>query len=83
MLCIILELINPKAKAITRNLKDKFKDTEITDFKGDQSEILTHAQMLYDILLLENYFYLEFHLDLFRSLQTVQDKSFQNTINRI
>ena len=35
MLCIILELINPKAKAITRNLKDKFKDTEITDFKGD------------------------------------------------
>lgn len=53
LMIIILQIINPDARVSTRDMKDKLRSIDITQFEGDVEEMLNHIEDLYAIILAE------------------------------
>ena len=83
MIKLILDMVNPEARVNVRELKDKIKQVKIEDFEGNVPKMLTHMQLIYECILSENDTHEDFHLDLMTALNTVHDKKFLGTIERI
>ena len=45
--------MNPDARVSTRDMKDKLRSIDITQFEGDVEEMLNHIEDLYAIILAE------------------------------
>ena len=55
----------------------------ITQFNNNISEILTHVEELYSIILVENKTHQDFDIDLLNTLYIMQDKSFLYTLEKM
>ena len=73
---IILDIVNPGSKLITRQTKDKLRIVDITSFEGDFREMLNEIEEMRGNILAEDEIYKDFYIDLLNSLRTVADKYF-------
>ena len=83
MIKLILDIINLEARANIRELKDKIKQVKIEDFGRDVIKMLINIQLIYECIISENDTHGDFRLDLIAVLNTVHDKQFLGTIERI
>ena len=80
---IILEISNLDAKVSTRDMKDKLRTVNISQFEGDIEEILAYMEDLYSVIISEGEEHADFDIDLLNTLRTVQDKSFLYTLEKM
>ena len=71
MVKTILDIINLEARVNVRDLKDKIRKVNISDFSSNVVAILIRIELLYDFILSENKTHNDFLLDILEVLHTI------------